>query len=140
MKLEDRILNFSENGINESAFHKRKQQVDIDKVDIRKIVIPNKDSSGKKGSSKYLIRCKSHIGIAPLCIKLPQLNGYSNYIDYKNKYVNLLFYHKKLLKKYNEIWDKISNLLEKGFDNEAVYSNKCVKIKINFFSYYKFSK
>ena len=59
--------------------------------------------------------------------------------------MNLLFNDKELLKKYNEIWDKISNLLKRGFDREQVYDNKLkIKIKIydkriniNFYGYKK---
>ena len=39
----------------------------------------------------------------PLCMKLPQMNGYTRYFDINNKYMNLLVHIKKLFKKYNEI-------------------------------------
>ena len=39
----------------------------------------------------------------------------------------------KLLKSYNAIWDKSSNLLEKGFDSESVH-NKYIKSKIKFYN------
>ena len=51
--------------------------------------------------------------LVPLCIKLPQMNGYVKYFNY-SKGMNLLVHDKELLKKYNEIWDKIRNLLKKG--------------------------
>ena len=51
--------------------------------------------------------------LVPLCIKLPQMNGYVKYFNYR-KGMNLLVHDKELLKKYNEIWDKIRNLLKKG--------------------------
>ena len=35
-----------------------------------------------------------------------------------------------MLEAYNTIWDKISNLLEKGFDSEPVYDNKYIRTKI----------
>ena len=38
--------------------------------------------------------------------------------------MDLLVHDKKLLTKYNEIWDKISNLFKKGFDTEPVYNHK----------------
>ena len=34
------------------------------------------------------------------------MNGYVKYFKY-TKYMNLLAYDKELLKKYNEMWDKI---------------------------------
>ena len=36
-----------------------------------------------------------------------------------------------IAKKYNAIWDKISNLLKKEFDSEPVYNDKYIKTKIN---------
>ena len=42
------------------------------------------------------------------------MNGQMKHFDNNNKYINFLVYDKKLLQKYNEIWDKISNLLKKG--------------------------
>ena len=43
--------------------------------------------------------------------------------------MNLLVHDKKLLKKYNKIWDKISSILRKGFDSEPVYIDKYVNDK-----------
>ena len=56
-------------------------------------------------------------------------NWYSRYIENNNSYMNLLVHDKKLLKKYNEIWDKISSILRKGFDSEPVYIDKYVNDK-----------
>ena len=38
-----------------NAFHKNKRPINIDKVDIKKIVLSKKDSCCKKGSFKYFI-------------------------------------------------------------------------------------
>ena len=44
--------------------------------------------------------------------------------------MNLLVYNKKLLKAHNAIRDMMSNLLEKGFDNEPVYDSKYIRTKV----------
>ena len=36
----------------------------------------------------------------------------------------------QLLEKYNEIWDKFSHTIKKGFDKEPVYKEKHLKTKI----------
>ena len=36
----------------------------------------------------------------------------------------------KLLEKYNEIREKVSNIIKKGFDGEPVYNDKYLKNKI----------
>ena len=38
----------------------------------------------------------------------------------------------QLLGKYNEIWDKFSNTINKGFDNEPVYNEKYLNTKVKF--------
>ena len=35
----------------------------------------------------------------------------------------------ELLEKYNEIWDKVSKVIKKGFDSEPVYNDKYIKTK-----------
>ena len=81
-------------------------------------MLSSKHSCGNKGSFKYFIGYinKNDPFPAPLCIKLPEMNGYTKYFD-NNKYMNLLVHDKELLKKYNEIWDKVSNILKKGSDS-----------------------
>ena len=50
-----------------------------------------------------------------LCIKRPQMNWYIKHFDSNKKFLNFLVNNKELLKKYNAIWNKISNLLKKSF-------------------------
>ena len=75
-----------------------------------------KDSYGNIGSFKYFTGYINNCNAfpIPLCIKLPQINGYVKNIDNNNKYVNLLVHDKKLSKQYNEIWSKFRKLLKKG--------------------------
>ena len=47
IKMCETILNFYDYGINKNPFYKRKQPIDVDKVDVRKRVTYNKDSYGK---------------------------------------------------------------------------------------------
>ena len=87
-----KALIFGEDYINKNAFHKNKRPISIDKVDIKRIVLSKKYLYGNKGSFKYFI---GYIHIAnvfpiPLCMKLPQNNGYLKYFDNNNKYINLL--------------------------------------------------
>ena len=37
----------------------------------------------------------------------------------------------KLLEKYNEIWEKVKNIIKKEFDSEPVYKEKYLKAKLN---------
>ena len=55
--------------------------------------------------------------------------GYGKYFDDNDKCMNFAVCNKKLLKPYNTILDKISNLLEKGFDSELAYDNQYIRTK-----------
>ena len=47
----------------------------------------------------------------------------------ETKYVSLLIKDDKLLEKYNEIWEKVSNIIYKEFDSNPVYNEKYIKTK-----------
>ena len=49
-----KIFIFGYNGINKNKFHKCKQPININKIDIKRIAISDEDSYGNKGSFKYL--------------------------------------------------------------------------------------
>ena len=99
IKMEQKALIFDRQCINKNAFQKHKRPISIDKVEIRKIVLSKKDSYGKKGSLKYFIGHTNENDAfpVPLCIKLPQMNGYVKYFN-DNKCMNLLVHDKKLSK------------------------------------------
>ena len=54
-KMEEKILIFEKDLVIKNAFHKSKQTINFDKVDIRKIVISSKNSYDKKCSVKCFI-------------------------------------------------------------------------------------
>ena len=45
----------------------------------------------------------------------------------------LLIKDDELLEKYNEIWEKVKNSINKEFDNESLYNEKYLKAKIESF-------
>ena len=68
---------------------------------------------GYKGDSEKII---------PFCM-FPKLSAYRRDSD-KTKYMYFLIKDNELLKKYNEIWNKVSKVIKKGFDSEPVYYDK----------------
>ena len=44
--------------------------------------------------------------------------------------MSFLIKNDELLGKYNEIWDKVSKVIKKGFDSESVYNEKYLKTEI----------
>ena len=66
--------------------------------------------------------------------KLPQMIGYVKNFD-SNKTMSFKVGDNKLLRKYNKIWEKVSNLMNIEFDSEPVYGDgdKYIKSKIKMF-------
>ena len=67
-----------------------------------------------QNSLKYFIEYNDDNVIRPLCIKLPKMIGYVKHFD-SNKTISFKVGDNKLLKKYNKIWEKISNLMNIEF-------------------------
>ena len=91
-------------------------------MDVNEILVSKKESYGTKYSLKYFIGYNDDDVIRPLCIKLPQVIGYVKNID-SNKAMSFKVGDNKLLKKFNKIWGKISNLMNIEFDSEPIYGD-----------------
>ena len=58
------------------------------------------------------------------------MSGYRKKLKKLNIYIYFLVKDDGLLEKYNEISEKVKNILKKEFDNEPLYNEKYRKIKI----------
>ena len=88
-------------------------------IDVNKIFVSQKESYGTKNAIKYFIGYNDHNEIKPICIRLPQTNGYAKYFD-DNKTMPFKVTDKQLLKKYNKIWEKVEELLNVKFESKPV--------------------
>ena len=102
--------------INKSNFYKNKDLFNIHDIDVNKILVSKKGSYGTKDSLKYLIGYNDDEVIRSFCIKLNQMVGYVKHFDVSET-MSLKVSDNKLLKKYNKIWGKISNLMNTKFDS-----------------------
>ena len=103
-------INFDDKQLNKSNFHKNKKLFKIDDIDGNKILISKKESYSTKNSLKYFIGYNNKDVIRPLCINLLQMIGYVKHFD-RNKTISFKIINEKLLKKYTEIWERVSSLL-----------------------------
>ena len=94
------------------------------------MLVSQKESYGTKNSLKYFLGYNDDDSIRPLCIKLPQMIGYVKHFD-SNKTMSFKASDSKLLKKYKNIWERFSSLMNIKFDSEPVYgdNNKYIKTK-----------
>ena len=61
------------------------------------------------------------------------MSAYRKEFD-ETKYMSFLIKGDELLEKYNEIWEKVKNIIKKEFDSESVHNEKYLKAKIKFYN------
>ena len=132
--MSGKSINFEDKKINKSNFYKSKKIFNIYDLDVNKVLVSKKESYGTKNSLKYFTGYNDVDVIRPLRIKLPQIIGYIKNFD-SNKTMSFNVDDNKLLKKYNKIWEKISNLMNIEFDSKPVYgdNDKYIKTKIKMY-------
>ena len=102
-----KTLKFDNNSVIKNEFHKSKQPIDLDLVNVDQIVVSDEVKHSDAGF-KYFISYKI---VKPLCIFLPQMTGYIKYFENGEKTVSFLIKDDMCLNKCNEIWDKIKETL-----------------------------
>ena len=129
-KNDERNSQFLRKKANKKVFYKNKKPYDVYDIDAEKILVSKKESYGKKGNIKYFVGYNDENVVRPLCVKFPQMVGYVKNFD-DNKMMSFRVNDKKMLKKYNKIWDIVVDLLDVQFDSYPVYGNneKYIKTK-----------
>ena len=91
---------------NKKEFHKSKQPIDLDLVNVDQRVVSDKFKHSD-GGFKYFIGYKEREIVKPLCIILPHMTGYIKDFENGGKNKSFVIKDDMRLHKYNEIWDKI---------------------------------
>ena len=97
-------IKFGDKEVNKKEFDSSKQAISLDSVDLNKIVVSNKLKINET-TWKYLCGYLKNYIVQPLCIILPQMNGYITYFDNGNKNMSFVTEDEKVCNKYNEIWE-----------------------------------
>ena len=127
-----RKIKFGDKEINKNKFYSSKQAISLDSVDLDKIVVSNKYKINNT-TYKHICRYLNNDTIQPLCVILPQMDGYIKYFDDGGK--NMLFVtdDEKIYEKYHELWEVIRNLLEIDFTVNPVRDYKYLVAKLKIF-------
>ena len=83
---------------------------------------------------KYLCGYLNNDVIQPLCVILPQMNGYIKYFDNGGKNMTFVTDNEKVYNKYNEIWEVIRKLLKVKFAVNPVRDHKYLVAKLKIFN------
>ena len=130
--MSEKTLKFNNIKINKKEFHKSKQVIDLDSVDTDKIVVSDRFRHSEEGF-KYFIGYQENERVKPLCIILPQMNGYIKYFENDGKNMSFLIKNSEVWEKYEDIWNVIKNKLNIKFHSQPIYENKYLKAKVREF-------
>ena len=132
-KDEFKKITFGDKEINKKEFYSSKQAIPLDSVDLDKIVVSSKWKINET-TYKYLCGYLNNDVIQPLCVILPQMNGYIKYFDNGEKNMTFVMYNKKVYDKYNEIWEVIRKLLKVKLTVNPVRDDKYLVVKLKIFN------
>ena len=103
-------INFDDKKIKKTKFYQNKKVLQINDIDVNKILVSKKEPYGKHNSLTYFIGYNDNYFIRPLCLRLPQMTGYAKKIN-ENVTMSFRVNNKQLLKNYNKIWEKTEKLM-----------------------------
>ena len=109
-----RKIKFGNKEVNKKEFYSSKEVILLDSVDLSKIVVSKKWKIDDKTYKCFCGYLNSDV-IKPVCVILPQMNGYIQYFNDGGKNMSFVTDDEKVYEKYNEIWEVIRNLLKIDF-------------------------
>ena len=104
--MSEKTLKFDNIRVNKKEFHKSKQPIDLDLINVDQIVVSDKFKHSDDGF-KYFIGYKESEIVKPLCIILPQMTVYIKYFENSGKNMSFVIKDDDVQDKCNKIWDKI---------------------------------
>ena len=128
-----RKIKFGNKEVNKKEFYSSKQAISLDSADLNKIVVSNKWKINDK-TYKHICGYLNNDTIQPLCVILPQMDGYIKYFDDGGKYMSFVTDDEKIYKKYNEIWEVVRNLLKIYFTVSPVRDDIYLLAKLKIFN------
>ena len=106
-----RKIKFGNEEVNKKEFYSSKQAISLDSVDLDKIIVSKKWKINDT-TYKHICGYLNNDTIQPLCVILPQMDGYIKYFDDGGKNMSFVTDDEKIYKKYNKMWEVIRNFLK----------------------------
>ena len=97
--MSEKTLKFDNIRVNKKEFHKSKQPINLDLVNLDQIVISDKFKHSD-GGFKYFIGYNEGEIVKPLCIILPQMSGYIKYFENSGESMSFFVKNDDVLDKY----------------------------------------
>ena len=128
-----RKIKFGNKEVNKKEFYSSKQAISLDSVDLNKIVVSKKWKINDT-TYKHICEYLNNDTIQPLCVILPEMDGYIKYFDDSGKNMSFVTDDEKIYKKCNEIWEVIRNLLKIDFTVNPVRDDIYLAAKLKIFN------
>ena len=130
--MSSRKIKFGDKEVDKKKFYSSKQAISLYSVDLPKIVVSKKWKINDT-TYKYLCGYLNNDTIQPLCVILPQMNGYIKYFNDGGKNMSFVTVDEEIYEKYNEIWEVIRKLLKVNFTVGPVRDDKYLVAKLKIF-------
>ena len=124
------------NGVEviKEEFYESKEGINLKDVNVSNIIVSVK-VKGNNDISKILVGYIIDDNVVPLCLILPQISGWIKYFENSGKNTRFKFEDHEMYLKYNEIWNKIRELLNGvKLSNDPIYDGNYIKTKVKTFS------
>ena len=125
-------IKFGDKEVDKKKFYSSKEAILLDSVDLSKIVVSSRWKLNDE-TYKYFCGYLNNGVIKPLCVILPQLNGYIKYFDDGGKNVSFVTDDEKVYEKYDEIWNVVKRLLKLKFTVGPIRNDKYISAKLKIF-------
>ena len=124
-------IKFGDAAIDKKEFYSSKHTLSLGDVQLDQIVTSSKWKINETTCKYYVGYCKDGL-IRPLCVIMPQMNGYIKYFSDGGKNMLFITDDKDVYDKYGAIWKKIGKLLKLKLSVNAIRDDKyvCCKLKI----------
>ena len=126
-------IKFGDKEVSKKEFYANKKAIKLDSVDLYKIIVSNKWKINET-TYRYLCGYLNNNVIQPLCVALPQMDGYIKYFDNGGKNMSFVTDDEKIYDKYNKIWEVIRKLLKVNFTVGPVRDDKYLTAKLKIFN------
>ena len=125
-------IKFGDKEVDKKTFYSSKEAILLDSVDLSKIVV---SSRWKRNDTTYKYFCGylNNDVIKPLCVILPQMNGYIKYFDDGGKNMSFVTDDEKVYEKYDEIWNVVKSLLKLKFAASPIRNDKYILTNLKIF-------
>ena len=125
-------IKFGDKEVNKKTFYSSKEPILLDSVNLSKIVVSSKWKLNDT-TYKYFCGYLNNDVVKPVCVILPQMNGYVKYFDDGGKNISFVTDDEKVYEKYDKISNVVKGLLKLKFAASPIRNDKYILAKLEIF-------